>query len=177
MQHLKDLEGEEWIDIKYYEGLYQISNKGRVKSLFRKGIRKNGWKNTINEKILKLGNSTSGYRQVALYNVNSISKTFDVHRLVAICFIGQAPSKIHQVNHKDRNRHNNNLSNLEWVTPRENVIHGRDKTNTSSKYIGVDKTKCGWRSTATIKGIRTHLGYFKTEEEARDKYLEANINQ
>ena len=129
-----------------------------------------------NERLLKFEINRNGYYSVTLYTSKGNKKLWHIHRLVCLSFLGVPPNN-YVVNHKDKNRLNNKLDNLEYISQRENVIHGKDKTNTSSKYIGVNKTKYGWRSTATIKGIRTHLGYFKTEEEARDKYLEANINQ
>lgn len=166
----------EFKDIPGYEGYYQCSNTGLIKSLYRVIIRKDGLRNTYKEKILKSTPNRNHYLQVSLHDKYGVRKVCNIHRLVALTFLGEPPLN-YVVNHKDKNRQNNNLSNLEFVTPRENVIHGKDKTNTSSKYTGVNKTKYGWRSTATIKGKRTHLGYFKTEEEARDKYLEANKNQ
>lgn len=104
---------EIWKDVKGFEGFYQISSLGRVKSLPRNG--------TINsERILK-PNNVRGYLQVVL-NKKGDKSYKKVHRLVAENFI-ENPLNKREVNHIDGNKHNNNLSNLEWVTSSENQIH------------------------------------------------------
>lgn len=94
---------EIWKDIKGYEGLYQVSSLGRVKS--KRKILK-----AINGEYLKVGLSKNG-----------IQKTLYVHRLVAETFLGE--NKL-QVNHKDEDKHNNNIENLEFVTHKENMNYG-----------------------------------------------------
>ena len=103
---------EKFKDIKGYEGLYQISDMGRVKRLKSKGC--------LLERFLKVGYS-SEYQKVSLHKKGN-KKTHDVHRLVADSFIPN-PNNKPQVNHIDGNKHNNRLSNLEYVTPSENAIH------------------------------------------------------
>ena len=113
---------EIWKDIKGYEGLYQISNLGRVKSLKRK------IKNFYNyyyhkEKILKLCiNKKTGYVYVCL-NKNNKGKVMVVHRLVAETFISNI-DKLPYVNHKDENKQNNCVDNLEWCTAKYNANYG-----------------------------------------------------
>lgn len=102
---------EEWRDVIGYEGYYQISNFGRVKS-FKK------WNNKNQSRILK-GYSKNGYPVVSL-NTNP-RKEYYVHRLVAKCFLGDHRNM--EVNHKDGDRTNNALDNLEWVTHSGNIIH------------------------------------------------------
>jgi hypothetical protein len=101
---------EKWIDIDGYNGLYQISNFGRVKSL--KGL---------TERILKQNINKYGYKVVYL-SKDSKKKTISIHRLVAHGFIEREKNKLH-VNHIDGNKTNNHVSNLEWVTPKENTLH------------------------------------------------------
>ena len=96
---------EVWRDIRGYEGLYQVSNLGRVKSIPRERT-KGG--------ILKPLKDTTGYLSVNLYKNGKI-KRYKIHRLVANNFL--------EVNHKDGNKLNNNLSNLEYVTRSQNILH------------------------------------------------------
>lgn len=108
---------EVWKDIPNYEGLYQVSNLGRIKS-FRK-CTKHRWQN---EYILKPSKSNNGYLQVTLYD-NTVRHKFLVHRLVAEAFI-QNPQELPHVNHKDENRYNNSVNNLEWCTAEYNNAYG-----------------------------------------------------
>lgn len=111
---------EIWKDIKGYEGLYQISNFGRIKSLPKKRI--NGTNFYIQkEKILKPQLKTKRYLGINLTK-NKMHKNFLVHRLVAEAFIDN-PYDLPQVNHKDCNKLNNNINNLEWCTQEENLNH------------------------------------------------------
>lgn len=104
---------EIWKDIKGYEGLYQISNMGRVKSLPKKNV-----KRYQSELILKLKNN-KGYLQVNLYNKRKM-KAYQIHRLVAENFL-EKPKL--EVNHKNGIKSDNSIENLEWVTPKENMQH------------------------------------------------------
>lgn len=104
---------EIWKDIVGYERLYQISNLGRVKSLNYNGTKK--------EKVLKPTLNDNGYYVVYLYK-NKRRKTIRVHRLVAETFISNSKNKP-QVNHKDGNKQNNGVENLEWCTNQDNVRH------------------------------------------------------
>lgn len=107
---------EIWKDIKGYEGLYQASNLGRIKSIPRKGTSKN-------EKILKLQNKQDGYARILLYK-NNVCKNKLVHRLIAETFIPN-PNNYKEINHKDENKKNNNINNLEWCTRSYNIKYGR----------------------------------------------------
>lgn len=111
---------EIWKDIKNYEGLYQISNFGRIKSLAKKRI--NGTNFYIQkEKIMKPQLKNKRYLGIALVK-NKIYKNFLVHRLVAEAFIDN-PYALPQVNHIDCNKLNNNINNLEWCTQEQNLNH------------------------------------------------------
>lgn len=155
-------------DIKTFENLYQISENGIVKALERKVNMPNGGIKIIKEHYPKLSKTKKGYLKVMLTDLNGIRKGFFVHRLVLATYFKE--SKL-QVNHKDGNKENNNLSNLEYVTNRQNVIHSIDKESTSSKFVGVTKKGNKWQCQKMINGKRTYLGLFKTEDEARQKYL------
>lgn len=98
---------EIWKDIEGYESLYQVSNLGRVKSKCLK-----------NERILKTRKHPNGYEIV-----NLKSKTYAVHRLVAKTFIPN-PNKYKEVNHKDENKLNNKIDNLEWCSRKYNCNYG-----------------------------------------------------
>ena len=111
-----------WKDIKGYEGLYQISNDGKVKGLPRQVIRKDGIKGrNLRERPLKGAVNSSGYLTVTLSD-NGKSESKFIHRLVAEAFI-ENESNFEQVNHKDRNKLNNEVTNLEWITPKNNSLH------------------------------------------------------
>lgn len=106
----KMIENEVWIDVPGYEGFYQVSNLGKIKSIaVRRCIRGNVM--TINrEKIMEGWDNGHGYLAVTLSN-NGKRKNFYIHRLVAECFIGK-PEELNYVNHIDRNRQNNCADNL-----------------------------------------------------------------
>lgn len=104
---------EKWKDIEGYEGLYQISNKGNVKSL--------NYNKTKKEKLLK-SHYHHNYKRITLYKDKKY-KSFFVHVLVAKSFIPN-PNNLPQVNHKDENRENNVYTNLEWCTEKYNCNYG-----------------------------------------------------
>ena len=108
---------EIWKDIQGYEGKYQVSNLGRVRSLDRKigNYFRRG-------KVLKACADRNGYLLVNLYNKYSIREARLIHRLVANAFILNRKNKL-EVNHIDGNKHNNAMENLEWCTSSENKKH------------------------------------------------------
>ena len=108
------IEKEVWNDIQGYEGLYQVSNLGRVKSL--------NYNRTGKECILKYGINTDGYLYVIL-SKNCICKNRTIHRLVATAFIDN-PDNLPYINHKDENKLNNRVENLEWCTAEYNSNYG-----------------------------------------------------
>lgn len=110
---------EIWKDIRGYEGYYQVSTFGNVRSLDRTVISKLGIPKKIKGKMKSQICDESGYKTVTLYKDNK-EWIVSVHRLVLMTFDPDANSDTLQVNHIDRNPSNNHISNLEWVTPQEN---------------------------------------------------------
>ena len=113
---------EVWKDINGFEGYYQISNYGRIRSLDRLIIRSDGNPLPLKGRILKQNLKKSGRLQIMLTK-NSVYKVYQVHRLVAEHFIPN-PNNWPEVNHKDENPLNNHVDNLEWCTPSYNVNYG-----------------------------------------------------
>ena len=146
---------EIWKDIEGYDGLYQISDKGRVKSL-----------NFGKEKILKPWKSGCGYLLVDICK-NGDKKHYLIHRLVAMTFIPN-PQNFTQINHMDEDKSNNNANNLEWCTAKYNSNYGTHNkrvaeklTNGKRSKIVLQYTKEGifvkeWRSTMDVE---RNLGY------------------
>lgn len=132
---------EIWKDIKGYEGLYQISNTGKVKSLTRYVNSKSSGKLLIKEKIRKTTTTTAGYEYVVLANKGK-NKTLLIHRLVAETFIPN-PNNYACVNHIDENKSNNNVSNLEWCNYEynntyKNIHLRRNLDNVARRVIQYD---------------------------------------
>lgn len=117
-----------WKDIKGYEGLYQISDQGEVRRLLKDG----------KTRLLRPRSGT--YYTVAL-SKNNRPKTFNVHRLVAENFLEEQMYK-REVNHIDGDKHNNKIENLEWVTPKENLVHAMEKLNHYPWGKPARKVKC-----------------------------------
>lgn len=111
---------EEWRDIKGYEGRYQVSNTGKIKS-----VRSQKEKKAFLQKY--------GYLKVQLYDRGK-PRNYFVHRLVAEAFIPNS-NNLREVNHKDENKTNNNASNLEWCNRRYNVKYGNRAALFSKKMI------------------------------------------
>lgn len=127
---------EEWKPIQDYEELYEVSNYGRVRSLVdtHRNIRKE-------PKILKTGKNGKGYLHVTLWKKGK-SKTFKLHRLVTNAFIPN-PQNLPQINHKDEDKTNNHVENLEWCTASYNNSYGtrieRVAEKCSKPVISTDK--------------------------------------
>jgi hypothetical protein len=163
-------------DIPCYEGYYQISNLGNVKSIPRKILNQGEFEFISKEKILKngkCGKQGNDYFKVDLYK-NGSSKRFKIHQLMAIVFLNHQPSgnKI-VVDHINNDRFDNRIENLQLIPHRENL--SKDMKKRSSKYVGVrwDKKINKWQARIYIKEKRINLGYFTDELEAHLAYQKA----
>jgi hypothetical protein len=148
-------------DIPGYEGRYQVSNLGNVKSF-----------NNRKEKILKQTILKNGYLYCGLSNKKS--KTFLVHQLVAMAFLDFIPNGFNLViNHINFIKTDNRLENIEIVTQRENT--NKKHLKSSSKYVGVGwaKNNKKWKAYILFKGKYKHIGYFTDELKASEAYQNA----
>ena len=146
------MSNEIWKDIEGYEGLYQVSNKGRVKSFHGKG------------RIMKPGTHPLGYKVVPLTK-DGETNTKQVHRLVAQAFIPN-PENLPVINHKDENPSNNNVENLEWCTQKYNLNYGtcqerKKKTRAENKV----RKERGWLAKFDLLTYEI-VDVFKNEFEA-----------
>ncbi len=160
-------------DIPGYEGIYQVSNLGNVKSLPRK-IVKGRAKFISKEKFLKY-DKTDKYFNVSLFK-DGKKKTIRVHVLVAMAFLGHVPNghKI-EVDHKNDIKTDNSLENLQLLSGEEHRRKPKKSMNTSSQYIGVCWDKCAnkWMSYIKINRKFKNLGLFTDEYEAHLAYQKA----
>lgn len=143
---------EIWKDIPGYEGIYQVSNMGRVRSIDRRRLVKNcygrmSYRTDKGREIAQTDNG-NGYLIVSLRK--DVRKNHYVHRLVADAFCVRTDNAANVVNHKDYDKANNHADNLEFVTVKENIVYSRDRmcrphkskpTKTGEKYIGLMKNK------------------------------------
>jgi hypothetical protein len=177
---LDDLEEEIWKDIPDYEGYYQVSNMGRVKSLLRIIQKSNNRIMTFQPKILSLNKHyKNGYFSVHLRIFDKVERK-SVHRLVGLLFLDAVKDKL-EINHIDSEKSNNRYDNLEWVSRSENASYMYKKKSKTSIYTGVYKVREGkYISNICHNGKKIRIGSFKTEEEAyqsRKQFeLENNID-
>jgi len=165
---------ELWTDIQDYEGYYQISNHGRVRSLDRVIVQRNGKVRPTIGQMRKIGHQKSGYHTIQLRKAGSSIKTFYIHRLVGLHFLPNA-SNSPQINHKDGNKANNHFSNLEWCTASENLQHAVDTGLHTSDH----RFKCRERiwcyeelKVAVLKDrLRFNLGYIMRKYDISSKIL------
>ena len=170
MDELKEV----WRPIKGYEGLYEISNMGRVKSLAKEWVAGYGIVRKKPETILKKGIDSNGYFMVVLCNNNC--KTTKVHILVYEHFgSGKRNGRDISIDHIDENRLNNRIDNLQLLTSRENTSKGYRHKETSSKHTGVwwNKEMNKWSAKIRLHGKQKYLGSYAVELEAAIAYRQA----
>lgn len=163
---------ETWKDIPGYEGRYQVSDLCRVKSLGRMF-----WSGKTNyyksDRIIKVSKNSKGYQQFTV-SKNGISKSIKLHRILAELFIPKVDGKIF-VNHKDGNKVNNNLENLEWCTHKENLKHAYD-----NGLLSVDKRidnlkKFNIKRMKPVIEVNSKKIYSSTSEAARHLNLDITM--
>lgn len=152
-QNIAKMQKEIWKDVKGYEGLYQISNLGKIKRLSRLSYQRFG-KLLLNEKVMSNVIDNNGYVVVSLTN-NKKQRKFLVHRLIAIHFI-KNNNNLPCINHIDGNKQNNDISNLEWCSYSQNNKHALDNN--------LRKPPAPWK------------GKFGTENKTSKKVGQYNLN-
>tara|TARA_R110002072_G_C7681270_1_gene511429 strand:- start:34 stop:513 length:480 start_codon:yes stop_codon:yes gene_type:complete len=153
---------EEFRDVKGFEGIYQVSNLGRVKSF-----------KVNKERIKEPCIGTTGYYHTGLIKEGK-QHTKKIHQLVAIAFLNHTPCGYSiVVDHIDGDALNNRLDNLQLITNRENS--SKDKKGGTSKYTGVcwDKSRGKWMASIRINGKRNTLGRYTDELKAAKAYQKA----
>lgn len=154
---VKLLKGEIFLPVKGYEGLYKVSNLGRIKRLEYKQKNPNSETFCLHkEKLLKTKIDRHGYEIIGLCS-NSIKKYFSVHRLVAKSFL---PNKenLPCINHKDNNPKNNNLNNLEWISWVGNIKYKID-CGRQIRGVDVNTNKLSEKQVIKIRSIKNNLTY------------------
>jgi hypothetical protein len=170
---------EKWKDIKGYEGYYQISNMGYVRSLRREIWRRDNTRYKTKGCILKFHKTIYGYYQVGLRKKNCKRKHIAVHCLVWDAFGNEKRNgKKLQVDHIDNDKTNNRIDNLQLLSLRLNVSKGFLQKPKTSQYTGVcwAKSKKKWNAYISVNYIRRHLGYFHDEYKAHLTYQRALAN-
>lgn len=153
---------EEWVPIPGYIGFYEVSSAGRVRSVTRtiktktntqthKGTVLSPW--MIKGGYLSVGLSRNGKRQMVL-----------IHRLVIQAFHGPPPTPIHQVNHRDADKVNNCIDNLEWVTPKQNMEHAAALGLTSIPQVPLGENHPSAKLTANDVRLIRHLYKYRSKE-------------
>lgn len=165
---------EEWRDIPNYEGYYQASNLGRVRSLDRTVICSDGRERFYKGRVIEGVLNKDGYRQASLYR-EGIGMSYNLSQLVSMAFLGHEPNgnKL-VVDHINGDKLDNRDENLRIVTNRANLstCFRSDRKTLSSKYAGVswDKGSSKWKAQVKFKGDTIYLGLFIDEPKAFKVY-------
>ena len=160
---------EIWKEIKGYEGLYQVSNFGRIKSLERIVFGGKWGKQKVSEKILKNCIGTTSYLKVCL-NKNGKRKNFDVHRLVGIYFL-ENKNNFKCLNHKDEDKSNNFVFNLEWCTHKYNNEYNGRSLKVAEKQRGKKRIKVTGKNNGKYKDFCFYETFSTTRESFKKKCI------
>lgn len=167
---LFEMRKEIWKNIEGYEGLYQVSNSGRVRSLDRYIEHKQSGTTFRRGRVLKQSKSNNEYARVTL-SKDGVLKYYTVHKLVAMIFLNHRPCG-HKlvINHINFNKQDNRIENLEIITQRENS--NQKHLNSNSKHTGVClvKKRNKWTSNIWIGSKQVYLGIYKNEHIAHIRY-------
>ncbi|HHX59653.1 MAG TPA: hypothetical protein GX707_02770 [Epulopiscium sp.] len=174
---VKSINGEIWKDIPNYEGYYQASNIGRVRSLDRWITYSNGQERFYKGGIIKGNLNEDGYRRTTLKK-NNIGRFLKFSQLVAMAFLGHEPNGHNLVvDHINGDRSDDRVGNLRIVTNRANITtcFRSDEDSFSSEYAGVNwnKNASKWLAQIYHNGVSTFLGFYDTELEASNAYQSA----
>jgi hypothetical protein len=163
---------EVWRDIPGYEECYQASNFGNIKNLQRFIKRSRGGLQKLRETVLKPHNNKFGYLSVGL-SINGIQKTYTVHKLVMLAFVGKSSLVIDHINGI---KTDNRITNLRYCTQRENTTSSNVKKG--NKFTGVSLNSPNYtkryRARIRINGKQNELGSYMTPEEAHQAWKTAN---
>lgn len=152
--------GEIWRPIEDYEGIYLVSNLGRVKSVDREIMEKTGKRRPIKGRILKPYIDKAGYKTCRLYK-DGIDEFFFIHRLVSMAFVDKNEGKDY-INHIDGDKGNNNAKNLEWCTHQENIVHAFE-TGLSQRGSRHYRTNLTERDVLEIRKLYKKGKYYQYE--------------
>lgn len=149
---------EIWKDVVGYELQYQVSNLGNIRSKNRVVIDSLGRKRTLKSREMSIQTSRNGYKQIVLHKDGEI-KTCLVHRLVAEAFIPKTEANKNEINHKDEDKSNNSVDNLEWCDREYNVNFGTRTEKTSKKVYQYTKDKKKVNEYQSAWEAHRQLGY------------------
>jgi hypothetical protein len=148
---IEDYQGEEWKDIEDFKGVYFISNYGRLKHVL----------NPLRHTLRVPYPAPNGYLRLVLSH-NNKRKTISIHREVAKAFVPN-PNNYKTVNHKDFDKTNNKVSNLEWLSIKDNIIHAKENGKNNRKPIlQCDMNGNVIREWESAWAVQLKLGYFST---------------
>lgn len=155
---------EEWAPVVGFEGLYEVSSAGRVKGLSRR----DSLGRAVPERILRPNPVSAGYMAVDLFKAGRRKMSL-VHRLVARAFL-ENPLGLPQVNHLDGSKDNNSKGNLEWSSPRDNVIH-------AMHTLGRESGPCARRRVEALRGDSVVLSFVSSQASRAHGFDPASVSK